>query len=181
MTETTTATGSKIAAGYGARAMEFTAASAGLAHEKGRHAATLAAAYSAFAAGYVAAAAAAEQAGTAAPFPLLPLPDTPAIVSPLDVLTLAQAADYLHLSEEAIRAEAEAGRIAGREIDHEWRFLRDSLMQWLRNPRQPARPSLKDLPVSDETPEEHEAFMANIRAFRDEIDRATGSGKYAPE
>jgi hypothetical protein len=31
----------------------------------------------------------------------------------------------------------------------------------------------------EETPEEQEAFLASIRAYRDEIDRATGSGKYA--
>lgn len=174
-------TGSKIAAGYGAMAMEFTAASAGLAHEKGKHASTLAAAYSAFAAGYVAAAAAAEQAGAVAPFSLLPLPDTPVDMSPLDVLTLAQAATYLRLPEEAVRGEAEAGRIVGREIGSEWRFLRDCLTQWLRIPRRPTHPSLKDLPISDETPEEHEAFLQSIRAYRDEIDRATGHGKYAQE
>src|SRR5262245_53032203 len=92
---------------------DFVAASAVLKQDKAKHSATLAAAYGAFAAGYVAAAAAADQAGAVTPFPLLPLPDTPTTHSPLDVLTLAQAAEYLQLSEDAVRGEAEAGRLVG--------------------------------------------------------------------
>ena len=103
-----------------------------------------------------------------------------ALLSPLDVLTPAQAAAYLQLPEAAVRAEAEAGRLPGRCVGGEWRFLRDGIALWLRTPR-PPRPSFKDLPVSDETPEEQEAFLESIRAHRDETDRLTGSGKYAPE
>lgn len=102
-------------------------------------------------------------------------------LSPLDVLTLTQAAAYLQLSEDAVRAEAEAGRIVGQTVGGDWRFLRDSIIAWLRAPKRRAGPRMGDLPVSEETPEEQEAFLANIRAYRDEIDRATGSGKYAPE
>jgi excisionase family DNA binding protein len=101
-------------------------------------------------------------------------------ISPLDVLTLAQAAEYLQLPEDAVRAEAEAGRITGRQISGEWRFLRDTIIQWLRTPKK-SMARLAELPPLHETPEEHEAFMAGIAAYRDEIDRATGSGKYAPE
>lgn len=98
--------------------------------------------------------------------------------SPLDVLTLTQAADYLQLSVESVRGEAEAGRLVGRNFGGEWRFVRERIVAWLC---QPTRRSILDFPVSDETPEEHAAFMAIIQANRDEVDRATGSGKYAPE
>ncbi|HVK15348.1 MAG TPA: helix-turn-helix domain-containing protein [Fimbriiglobus sp.] len=102
-------------------------------------------------------------------------------LSPLDVLTLAQAAQYLQLPEDAVRAEAEAGRIAGQEVGGDWRFLRDTILMWLRAPKRRAGPQLGDLRPIEETPEEQEAFLASIRAYRDEIDHATGSGKYAPE
>jgi hypothetical protein len=102
-------------------------------------------------------------------------------LSPFDVLTLAQAAEYLQLSEEAVRAEAEAGQVVGQQVGGDWRFLRDSIIAWLRMPKRPAHPRLEDLPIIEETPEEYEAFLANIQAYRDEVDRATGSGKYAPE
>jgi excisionase family DNA binding protein len=181
MTDTTIESGSKVAAGYAAMVADFVAASAVLKHDKARYAPTLAAAYGAFAAGYVAAAAAADQAGAVTPFPLLPLPDTPAAGSPLDVLTLSQAAEYLQLPEDAVRAVAEAGRLVGQNVGGEWRFVRDSILTWLRTPRQPAPNSRITPPVVQETPEEHEAFLASIQAYRDEIDRATGHGKYAPE
>jgi hypothetical protein len=180
MTETAIEVGSKIAAGYGALAIEFSAASAGMAHEKGQHATTLAAAYSAFAAGYVAASAAANLAHAVTPFPMLGLPEVQEELSPLDVLTLAQTADYVQLSGDVIRSEAEAGRLVGQHVGGEWRFLRESIVQWLRTPRRQATPPKGSI-LSDETPEEHDAFLANIRAHRDELDRATESGKYTPE
>lgn len=100
-------------------------------------------------------------------------------LSPLDVLTLAQAADYLQLPADLVRAEAEAGRIAGLPVGADWRFLREAVAAWLRTP------GLPRVPVTtagiEETPEEQEAFLASIRAYRDEIDRATKSGRYAGE
>lgn len=104
-----------------------------------------------------------------------------ATASPFDVLTLVQAAEYLQLPEDAVRAEAEAGRVIGQQIGGDWRFLRESIITWLRTPKRLDRPRLSDLPISDETPEEQEAFLASLQAYRDEVDRATGSGKYAPE
>jgi hypothetical protein len=110
---------------------------------------------------------------------LLPLPGAPARRSPLDVLTLAEVAGYLQLPEAAVRAEAEAGRLVGRNVGGEWRFVRRGVADWLRTPtRKPS--SLPAPPHLEETPEEQETFLASIRAYRDEIDRATGSGKYAP-
>jgi hypothetical protein len=181
MTETTVETMNKIAAGYAALVADFATASAVLKNETAKHATTLAAAYGAFAAGYVAASAAANQAGSVVPFPLLPLPNTFVNLSSNDVLTLAQAAEYLQLSEDVVRAEAEAGRLIGQNVRGEWRFVRDSIIAWLRTPRSPITKPHIPTPVLQETPEEQEAFLANIRAYRDEIDRATGHGKYAPE
>ena len=104
---------------------------------------------------------------------------------PDDVLTPSQAAAYLQTDEAAVVQEAEAGRLPGQKVGGEWRFLRLAITEWLRAGRGPKSSKERLLAVAgsmtDETPEEHEAFMANIRAYRDEIDRATGSGKYAPE
>lgn len=102
------------------------------------------------------------------------------LLSPLDVLTLTQAGEYLQLPEHTVRAEAESGRLTGRCINGEWRFVRDEIVAWLRVPRRNTMSSVVGI-LTDETDEERAAFLANIQAHRDEIDRATGSGKYAPE
>ena len=96
------------------------------------------------------------------------------------VLTLSEAAELLRVSEEGLKADAVADRVPGRLVAGEWRFQRDSLLAWLGAPKVPVRP-WHSLPISDETDEEFEKFQESIRKYRDEIDRATGSGKYAPE
>jgi hypothetical protein len=181
MTETTIDRGNKIAAGYAAMVAEFVAASGALQRDKSPHAAALVAAYAAFAAGYNAAAAAAEVADITAPFPLLPLPNISARRSPLDVLTLEEVAEYLRLSEDVVRAEAEACRLVGQNVGGEWRFVRASIVTWLQTPRVQAPKPRITQPMSQETQAEYEAFMATILAHRDEVNRATGSGKYAEE
>jgi excisionase family DNA binding protein len=50
---------------------------------------------------------------------------------PLEVLTPAQAADLLQVSEDAVRALADAGELPGRRIAGEWRFGRSALLAWL--------------------------------------------------
>lgn len=99
--------------------------------------------------------------------------------SPLDVLTLDEAAAYLRLAVQAVRTEAEAGRIPGQKLGGDWRFLRGGIAQWLSSPvrLRPANPS----PGARETQEEFDAFQASLAAYRDEVDHAAGSGKYAPE
>lgn len=47
------------------------------------------------------------------------------------VLTLEEAADLLRVSADALRVRAEAGDLPGRELDGEWRFRRDALLDWL--------------------------------------------------
>lgn len=68
-----------------------------------------------------------------------------AALSPLDVLTLAQAAAYLQLPEDAVRAEAEAGRLPGRAVGGQWRFVRDAVADWLRTGKPDARPAKQSL------------------------------------
>jgi hypothetical protein len=53
-------------------------------------------------------------------------------ISPLDVLTLAEAAEYLRLPEDVVRQEAEIGRLIGRDIDGNWGFLRERVDVWSR-------------------------------------------------
>jgi excisionase family DNA binding protein len=83
--------------------------------------------------------------------------------SPLDVLTLAEAAAYLRVAEEVVRSEADAGRLVGRRVGDEWRFVREAVAAWLRTP-QPAA-----TPLAAWTPEreaEAEAEIAAIYAQR---------------
>src|SRR5262245_7634674 len=69
---------------------------------------------------------AASQAGAAGPDPAA------------GVLTAAEAAQFLRVSEAALLQEAEAGRVPGRKIGGEWRFLKLGLAEWLATPEPPA-------------------------------------------
>ena len=51
-----------------------------------------------------------------------------------DVLTPAQAAELLQVSEEAVLALADMGELPGRRIGDEWRFARAALLAWLAGP-----------------------------------------------
>ena len=67
------------------------------------------------------------------------LPDEPMAVghhaftpAPLpDVLTPAQAAELLQVSEDEVVELAEAGKLPGRRIGERWRFSRPALIAWL--------------------------------------------------
>src|SRR5262249_37057888 len=48
-----------------------------------------------------------------------------------DVLTLAEAARYLRLTQEAVKKHAQRGDIPGRLIGKQWRFLKAALDCWL--------------------------------------------------
>jgi len=50
-----------------------------------------------------------------------------------DVLTLTQAALLVGVSDERLKAEVKAGRLAGRRIGRTWRFSRSALMSWLED------------------------------------------------
>jgi hypothetical protein len=52
---------------------------------------------------------------------------------PFDVLTPAQAAAYLQLPEATVLDEANAGRLPGRLISGQWRFIHIALTEWMRS------------------------------------------------
>jgi hypothetical protein len=49
-----------------------------------------------------------------------------------EVLTLAETADYLRVSEEAALKSVRSEGLPGRLVDGEWRFLRTAVEDWLR-------------------------------------------------
>lgn len=98
-------------------------------------------------------------------------------LSPLDVLTLAEAAAYLRLPEDAVREEAEAGRLVGRHVRGEWRFSREAVIAWLNAPRPADRPKtgaelvehirrINPGPTYAENPEAVEAEIAELYRLR---------------
>jgi excisionase family DNA binding protein len=48
-----------------------------------------------------------------------------------DVLTLEQASVYLQLSTEIVLDQALKGKIPGRKIENDWRFLKSAIDEWL--------------------------------------------------
>lgn len=51
----------------------------------------------------------------------------------VNVLTLKELSHYLRLPEEKIEKEAIQGKIPGRRIEKDWRFLRTAIDDWLRS------------------------------------------------
>jgi excisionase family DNA binding protein len=47
---------------------------------------------------------------------------------------LAEAAALLRVSEDGLSSDADAGRIPGRLVGNEWRFVRSALIAWLSQP-----------------------------------------------
>lgn len=56
------------------------------------------------------------------------------IPQPPEVMTLAEAAAYLRVSEAAVIDAAVTGGLPGRQVGGEWRFLKSSLRNWLDTP-----------------------------------------------
>jgi excisionase family DNA binding protein len=50
---------------------------------------------------------------------------------PLEVLTLADAADLLQVDADVVEAMAADGGLPGRRLGDEWRFSRAALLRWL--------------------------------------------------
>jgi len=48
-----------------------------------------------------------------------------------EVLTLAETAALLRVSEEAARERAQSGELPGRRFGQEWRFSRSAVLAWL--------------------------------------------------
>src|SRR5690349_18170802 len=56
----------------------------------------------------------------------------------MDVLTLAEAADYLRVSEEDVLRMVQSQGLVARQIGEQWRFLKAALQEWLRSPSPPS-------------------------------------------
>ena len=59
-------------------------------------------------------------------------------------MTLAEAAAWLRVPDDGLRADAVAGRIPARLIAGEWRFNKPALVVWLSQPEPPAEKSSKE-------------------------------------
>ncbi len=50
-----------------------------------------------------------------------------------DILTTREAAEYLKLSVETVKAQARAGQMPAMKIGREWRFSREQLLDWVKD------------------------------------------------
>jgi excisionase family DNA binding protein len=66
---------------------------------------------------------------------------------PEEVLTLAEAASYLRLSEPDLLKAVQAQELPGRLIAGQWRFLRSAIKQWLSSTTLPAARKAAQLAV----------------------------------
>jgi hypothetical protein len=92
-----------------------------------------------------------------------------------EVMTLAEAAMWLRVSEEGLKADAVAGRIPARQVAGEWRFNKAVLLVWFaeseKRPKTGAElvARLREInpgPTYAEDPEEAEAFIAELYKLR---------------
>ncbi|KYC35442.1 excisionase [Scytonema hofmannii PCC 7110] len=49
-----------------------------------------------------------------------------------EVLTLEEVSEYLRLPMETLQRQALQGKLPGRKIENEWRFLKVAIDDWLR-------------------------------------------------
>ncbi len=83
-----------------------------------------------------------------------------------EILTPSGLAKFLQLPEEVVLQEANAGRIPGRCIAGEWRFLRSAIANWFEHPEnQPAR-SYPPVGVGRDFEEDPEAIIKAIYSER---------------
>jgi len=98
-----------------------------------------------------------------------------------EVMTLAEAAAWLRVPEEGLRADVVAGRIPARLVAGEWRFSKAALVVWFSQPEPlENRPKTGAQLVAriqeinrnsryKETPEEVEAFIAELYKIRKSV------------
>ena len=60
-----------------------------------------------------------------------PVPSSNGGVSPGDILTLSEAADYLRISQEAVLRLIDEQALPARHIGAEWRLLKSAVQAWL--------------------------------------------------
>lgn len=70
-----------------------------------------------------------------------PKPAANGTAAPPEVITLAEAAAFLRVSEVGLKADADAGRVPGRIVAGEWRFVKATLLAWLSQAEKPVKSS----------------------------------------
>ena len=88
------------------------------------------------------------------------------VPSPLDILTPTTLAAYLEVPETVIVQEAQAGRLPGRCIAGEWRFLHHAITDWLRNTEPTPGKVRPQAGVGKDFGEDPEKVIAEIYAER---------------
>jgi hypothetical protein len=76
-----------------------------------------------------------------------PQPEANGAAAP-EVMTLTEAAAWLRVAEEGLKADAVAGRIPGRLVAGEWRFNKTALLVWFSQPELLAGKSSKERMLS---------------------------------
>jgi excisionase family DNA binding protein len=91
----------------------------------------------------------------------------PASQVPSEVLTLAEAAAYLRLSEDDVLRLVREQRLPARQLGSEWRFLRPAINDWLR-----AGPALSNKEAWDRLEEHIKAHpWEDVDELREQIER----------
>jgi hypothetical protein len=109
------------------------------------------------------------------PSAIQPKPEANGATAP-ENMTLTEAAAWLRVSEEGLKADAVAGRIPARQVAGEWRFNKAVLLTWfaeseLNRPKTGAElvahiQEINRNSCYEETPEEAEAFIAQLYKLR---------------
>jgi excisionase family DNA binding protein len=80
---------------------------------------------------------------------------TPAACTNGEILTLAETAEYLRVTENEVARLLRDQGLPGRKLEDDWRFLKTALQDWLRAP-----------------PSKKEGILMQIGAFKDDPDLA---------
>jgi excisionase family DNA binding protein len=102
-----------------------------------------------------------------------------------EVLTLAEAAAYLRVSEAGLEADARSGRLPARRVDGEWRFHRSGLAGWLSaapgtpgdTPAEAALRRNMAAAATGDSDAECDTFLDYLRELRAENDRFVERGQ----
>lgn len=93
-----------------------------------------------------------------------------------EVLTLAEAAALLKVTEAGLRQEADAGAIPGRLIAGEWRFVKGAILKWLTTELDVGSPKINQEETTPDRirksipsdPDLNQGFLSSIGVFADD-------------
>lgn len=82
--------------------------------------------------------------------------DDAAGAGPGEIMTVAQAAEFLSVAPQTVRNELRAGRLPGKRVGKEWRLSRSALLAWFATPEDEldryARHTRRTYPAAAEQP-----------------------------